>query len=562
MKRAVVYARYSTDNQRVASIGDQVELCRRYIERQGWTFTETYDDAAVSGASRFRPGFARLTADAEAGKFDILVCAAIDRLGRKLADVADLFDRLTFHGVQIHTTSIGIITQMHVGIMGTMAQMTLADLRDKTKRGQLGRARLGKVPGGLAFGYDVVPPAPGVIDRGERRINEAEANIVRRIFRAYAGRKSARIIARELNQEGVPGPHGRPWIDTTIRGQEDRGTGLINNTLYIGQLSWNRCSYVKDPRTGKRVARVNAASEREIVAVPELRIVDQELWDQVKARQAAIGFEISADKVANRLSAKHRPQFLLSGLLLCGCCGGGYTIIGKDRYGCATRRGKGTCSNGQTIMRQHIEARVLEGLRENMLTADAVSAFISEFAAALADLERQAGSERRRLSKELDQVERRLGGVLRAIEDGAWNDTLRARLTELEASKTSLARRLRGLKAPPPGQLHPNAAAIYRDRVAALQNTLAGAGVVTEAATVLRELIEQVVLTPDVSAPDRLRAELHGDLATILSLASSPSPERAIARSGSANGPGTSVPGSLLSVVAGARNHLDLLLSG
>jgi site-specific DNA recombinase len=66
-----------------------------------------YDDRAISGASRFRPGFQRLLADAEAGRFDTVVCEAIDRLGRKLSDVADFHDRLTFFKVQIHAESLG-----------------------------------------------------------------------------------------------------------------------------------------------------------------------------------------------------------------------------------------------------------------------------------------------------------------------------------------------------------------------------------------------------------------------------------------------------------------------
>ena len=73
----------------------------------------------------------------------------------------------------------------------------------------------------------------------------------------FAHGVSPRAIARRLNEERVPGPESRPWQDTTIRGQKERGTGILNNELYIGQLVWNRCSYVKDPRTGKRVARPN-----------------------------------------------------------------------------------------------------------------------------------------------------------------------------------------------------------------------------------------------------------------------------------------------------------------
>jgi hypothetical protein len=75
-------------------------------------------------------------------------------LGRKLSDVAGLFDRLRFRGIRIHATSVGPMTRMHIGIMGTMAQMSLSDLRDKTRRGQPGRARAGRIPGGPAFGYD------------------------------------------------------------------------------------------------------------------------------------------------------------------------------------------------------------------------------------------------------------------------------------------------------------------------------------------------------------------------------------------------------------------------
>ena len=138
-KRAVVYARYSTEHQRAASIADQVEVCRRYIERNGWTLTKCYDDAAISGASAHqRPGYRRLLADAEAGLFDVLVCEAVDRLGRNLADVASLSDQLTFARVQIHATAVGHLTPMHIGIVGTMAQMSLSDTRQKVRRAQLG----------------------------------------------------------------------------------------------------------------------------------------------------------------------------------------------------------------------------------------------------------------------------------------------------------------------------------------------------------------------------------------------------------------------------------------
>jgi hypothetical protein len=117
----------------------------------------------------------------------------------------------------------------------------------------------------------------------------------------------------ELNEEGIPGPGGRPWGDTTIRGQVDRGTGLLNNTLYIGRMEWNRCSYVKNPQTGKKVARVNPIEAREIAEVPHLRIVDDALWARVKARQSVVRIEMGRDSDGNALNHAHRRQFLLSG---------------------------------------------------------------------------------------------------------------------------------------------------------------------------------------------------------------------------------------------------------
>ena len=165
----------------------------------------------------------------------------------------------------------------------------------------------------------------------------------KRIFALFAAGTSPRAIAKQLNAEGVPGPDGRDWRDTTIRGQLDRGTGILNNALYAGRLEWNRCAYVKDPRTGKRVARPNPRAQWEVVPVPELRIVDDALWDAVKARQAEVRLVMSRDADGNALNGAHRQKYLLSGLLACGVCGGGFTIVNAHDYGCATHRAKGTC---------------------------------------------------------------------------------------------------------------------------------------------------------------------------------------------------------------------------
>ncbi len=105
--RAVIYARHSSDNQREASIEDQLEICRRYIHRHGWKFVQAYQDRALSGASDKRPAYQQMLADAEAGKFDVIVSEALDRLGRRISDVARLYDRLEFRGIGLHAVNIG-----------------------------------------------------------------------------------------------------------------------------------------------------------------------------------------------------------------------------------------------------------------------------------------------------------------------------------------------------------------------------------------------------------------------------------------------------------------------
>lgn len=124
--------RYGSENQREASIEDQREVCRRLVERQGWVLVRSYEDRSISGASRFRPGYQQLVADLDSGRFDVIVVEALDRLGRKLADVADLHDRLSFAGIKLHAVATGEITAMHIGMLGTMAQIFLGDLREKT----------------------------------------------------------------------------------------------------------------------------------------------------------------------------------------------------------------------------------------------------------------------------------------------------------------------------------------------------------------------------------------------------------------------------------------------
>ena len=233
LNRAVIYARYSSDNQSAASIDDQIRICKERLTAESWTLVQVFRDAAISGASALRPGYQALLEGAREAAFDVVVAEALDRLSRDQEDVAGLFKRLKFAGIRIVTVAEGEVTELHVGLKGTMNALFLKDLADKTRRGLRGRVEAGQSAGGRAFGYTVVRAldACGEPVRGKRAINASEAAVVRRIFASFNAGDSPLAIAKALNAERIPGPDGRPWRDTTIRGHALRGTGILRNEL-------------------------------------------------------------------------------------------------------------------------------------------------------------------------------------------------------------------------------------------------------------------------------------------------------------------------------------------
>src|SRR6185437_3938028 len=184
--RAVIYARYSSENQREASIEDQLRICRERVTAEGWDLIKVFQDKALSGASSLRPGYQALLEGARQGTFDVVVAEALDRLSRDLEDVAAFYKRMRFAGVKIITLAEGDISELHVGLKGTMNALFLKDLADKTRRGLRGRVEQGRSGGGLCYGYTIVE----IGERGGREIFPSEAAVVRRIFADFAAGKS------------------------------------------------------------------------------------------------------------------------------------------------------------------------------------------------------------------------------------------------------------------------------------------------------------------------------------------------------------------------------------
>ena len=535
MTRVALYARFSTDMQREASIEDQLRICRERVEREGWTVETVYQDKGVSGATLLRPGIQNLLSDAQKGKFDLVVAESIDRISRDQEDIAGIYKRFNFAGVKIVTLSEGEVSELHIGLKGTMGALFLKDLADKTRRGLRGRVEDGKSGGGNCYGFDVVKKFAddGEPIRGERSINERESAIVNRIFEEYASGKSPKAIAVQLNKEKIPSPSGRDWGPSTIYGNRERGTGIINNELYIGRLVWNRLRYIKDPDTGKRVSRLNPEGEWIIKDVPEHRIIAQELWDSVKDRQKPLALA----KIKHPCHAR-RPKFILSGLLKCSECGGGYTMMSKTHVGCATARNKGTCDNRRTMRMDVLENQVLHGLQHHLLDEDLAREFCDEYTRHMNRLRSDELTRRKDYENELAKMPARVRTIMDMIyaAEGKNCSHLSDELSEMKEREIEIKALLEQETDLPP-IIHPTMSKIYREKVANLREALNQDDSRQQAADILRTLIDRIVLSP-TEAEIGLDIDIEGDLAGILSLAKGQKKTASLAESGGSSSVG------------------------
>lgn len=515
--RAALYARYSSDLQNEHSIKDQLQSCTDFATSKNWDIVNCYSDAGISGASLRRPGIQMLLRDARDSKFNVVIAEAIDRLSRDQEDIAGIYKRLEFTGIKIVTLSEGEISTLHIGLKGTMNAMHLKDLADKTRRGMRGKVKNGKSGGGLAYGYRVVRQfdALGEAIRGDRSIDEGQAQIVRRIFHEYAHlNRSPKTIAHGLNQDGIAGPSRKPWGQNTMNGNRKRGTGILNNELYAGELVWNRQKFIKDPSTGRRVPRYNPESEWIRRDVPELRIVPQDLWNAAKARQ-----KNSQKRIGKQWKCR-RPRYLLSGLIKCGVCGGGYSKISKTHYGCSTARNKGqsVCANRKTIKRETLERAVLTVLKTPLSHDDLVKPFSEEYTQRMNELRHADISALDVCKAEKDKLTKERKNILEAIRGGISVSLIKDELERVTVRIRELDDQLlreRENNRPSP---NPVLDERYWRVVATLDEYLSRGDNRAESAEYLGGLIDRIVLTP-MGERDEMQAVLYGDLVGILALA-------------------------------------------
>ncbi len=409
--RAAAYARYSSDKQSESSIEDQLRVVARLAERHGFEIAETFTDAAISGGTSARPGYQALLTAVRRGRFHVILAEDCSRLWRNLSEQATRLAELRDLGV--HVISHDLDTRHEASaimgaVLGATSEHYRAEIARRTRRGLEGIARAGRSAGGRAFGYIAATDSP----TGQREIDPEQAAVVRRVFEMYAAGMSPKSIAATLNDEGVPSPGSgwrreqrrrRGWMVSTIAGSRERGLGLLNNELYRGVTIWNRSRWVRSALDGKKRRQVmNPPSEWVHHHDERLRIVTDDLWNRVKARQDARTEQVG--KAVKQGMSRHRAshqrgatKYLFSGLLKCGTCGAGFVMADRRHYACASRIGGGAaaCSNDARVNRSIVEAGLLAGIKRDVLRPELLAEIQRRVRKVLAAGENQPGPEKR-----------------------------------------------------------------------------------------------------------------------------------------------------------------------
>ncbi|MCW6512613.1 recombinase family protein [Lichenifustis flavocetrariae] len=508
MIRAAIYARFSSELQNARSIDDQVDLCRTYCCREGYAPIAIFSDRAMSGASTIGPnGLDQLLDGAAKQQFGVVVVEALDRLSRDMADLATIYKMLRFAGVQLIAVHDGKADDIAIGVRGLVGALYLTDLAHKTRRGLAGKLKQGMRAGGLPYGYRPILGKPG-----EHEIFEPEALVVRKIFKSYADGSTPREIAAQLNLEGIEPVRGRAWNASTINGSTKRASGMLSNEVYAGRIVWNRVGKIKNPMTGKRVPRINDRAEWHRIDAPQLRIVDDELFQAVAERQA------------ERRTGPHSrvtpgPKRMLSGLLKCAACGSGIVSAGSDHgrpvAQCTRVRESGDCKNKRKVYLDVIEEAVVHGLRDYLRHPKVITDAVREYHAERRRLAAQSVQERSVVERRLVDVEKQMARLVDALASGTLPvSAIGPKLNELENEKRAIAEKLASLEPDEVVAMHPKAIEIYLAAIDRLASSLAS-GADKEALCIVRELVSHITVFPrEKGAP--VVFEIAGRLAALL----------------------------------------------
>ena len=403
---AVIYARYSSDNQREESIEGQIRECTAYAEKNGITVVKHYIDRALSAKTDNRPDFQQMIKDSEKRLFDIVLVWKLDRFARNRYDSAHYEYQLERNHVKL-VSATEPISDSPAGIMVKsmltgMAEYYSAELSEKVVRGMTENVLKGKYNGGT------IPIGFKVDEEKFFQVDPLKAPFVVEAFQRYNGGATMKELMNWLNDSGVTTNRNQKFTYNSVQ-------TLLTNKRYIGE------NHFKD------------------IVMPDSipAIVDKDLFEEVQQKI----------KKNSRAPARHKAEddYLLTTKLFCGMCGAmmfGECGTGRNKvvhhyYKCATAKRFKTCKK-KTVRKEWLEDLVVAETMK-LIQDDAV---IDAIVAEVMELQDQENTTLPLLEKQMREVENGIENMLNAIQAGVLTNSTKLRLEKLEALQKELEIRI------------------------------------------------------------------------------------------------------------------------
>ena len=403
---AVIYARYSSDNQREESIEGQIRECTAYAEKNGITIVKHYIDRAISAKTDNRPEFQQMIKDSEKRLFDIVLVWKLDRFARNRYDSAHYEYQLERNHVKLVSAtepiSDGPAGIMVKSMLTGMAEYYSAELSEKVVRGMTENVLKGKYNGGtIPIGYTVD-------EEKFFQIDPLKAPFVVEAFQRYNDGATMKELMNWLNDSGVTTNRNQKFTYNSIQ-------TLLTNRRYIGE---NRFKDIVMPDS-----------------IPV--IIEKELFDSVQ------------DKIAKnrRAPARHKAEddYLLTTKLFCGMCGAMmFGECGTSRnknvhhyYKCANAKRTKTCKK-KTVRKEWLEDLVVNETMKMIRDDDCIQSIVD----AVMILQEQENTVLPLLEKQMKDIERGIENLLNAIQEGILTSSTKGRLEKLEAQQKELEIRI------------------------------------------------------------------------------------------------------------------------
>ncbi len=399
-KTAVIYARFSCNKQREASIDDQLRVCREWCRREGYAIAAEYCDYAISGRTDDRPEFQRMIAGA--GESDIVLVYMMDRFSRGEYDAPIYKRELAKKGVRL-VSALEQIPDSPEGIIYEKLLEGLAACESKktairTRRGMEGNALRCKTNGVRIFGY-------GKNDEDEYVVDEGEAALVREAFARKINRETTNSIARDFAQRGVRSRAGNPCGYSMVY-------QMLHNRRYTGRYEWG--GIVKEG------------------GMPQ--IIDE-----------ATFMRAQGVKGVKQRSNEDWGEFALSGKAICAGCGLSMQgVSGRGRHNVKYEYYKCPKACGKAMRREELEGAIVSALRE--LLQDREQALrIAHMVVERSDTA-EVKARRKQAAESLSAAEKGLKNILNAIEQGIIAPGVKERIAELEEQQARARYDLEAIK--------------------------------------------------------------------------------------------------------------------